>query len=335
MTKTYPFKKILVTGGCGFIGSSYIQNILNNYDDIEVKNIDLMTYATSRKTLALLDEHKNFSHSTLDISKFSLIDKEIKSFDPDLIVNFAAESHVDNSIEGALPFINSNILGVFNLLEISKNLRDRNKKKFLFHQISTDEVYGDLDASEPAFTEEHPYDPSSPYSATKASADMLVSAWGRTFKIPYLITNCSNNFGPRQYSEKLIPKIIFNAMNNIDIPIYGDGLNIRDWIYVDDHTQAIIELHKKDIVADRFNIGGDNEITNLDLVENIIKILESHYNLNPRIKFVGDRKGHDARYAINMKKTNSFIGKLPRKTFQENLEKTIAWYVGNSEWWDR
>ena len=335
MTKTYPFKKILVTGGCGFIGSSYIQNILNNYDGIEVQNIDLMTYATSKKTLALLDEYKNFSHSTLDISNFSLIDKEIKSFDPDLIVNFAAESHVDNSIEGALPFVNSNILGVFNLLEISKNLRDRNKKKFLFHQISTDEVYGDLDASEPAFTEEHPYDPSSPYSATKASADMLVSAWGRTFEIPYLITNCSNNFGPRQYSEKLIPKIICNAMNNIDIPIYGNGLNIRDWIYVDDHTQAIIELHKKDIVADRFNIGGDNEITNLDLVENIIKILESHYNLNPRIKFVGDRKGHDARYAINMKKTNSFIGELPRKTFQENLEKTIAWYVKNSDWWDR
>ena len=334
MTKTYPFKKILVTGGCGFIGSSYIQNILNNYDGIEVQNIDLMTYATSKKTLALLDEYKNFSHSTLDISNFSLIDKEIKSFDPDLIVNFAAESHVDNSIEGALPFVNSNILGVFNLLEISKNLRDRNKKKFLFHQISTDEVYGDLDASEPAFTEEHPYDPSSPYSATKASSDMLVSAWGRTFEIPYLITNCSNNFGPRQYSEKLIPKIIFNAMNNIDIPIYGNGLNIRDWIYVDDHTQAIIELHKKDIVADRFNIGGDNEITNLDLVENIIKILESHYNLNPRIKFVEDRKGHDARYAINMKKTNSFIGELPRKTFQENLEKTIAWYVKNSDWWD-
>ena len=335
MTRTYPFKKILVTGGCGFIGSSYIQNILNNYDGIEVQNIDLMTYATSKKTLALLDEYQNFSHSTIDISNFSLIDKEIKNFDPDLIVNFAAESHVDNSIEGALPFVNSNILGVFNLLEISKNLRDRNKQNFLFHQISTDEVYGDLDASEPAFTEEHPYDPSSPYSATKASADMLVSAWGRTFEIPYLITNCSNNFGPRQYSEKLIPKIIFNAMNNIDIPIYGNGLNIRDWIYVDDHTQAIIELHKKDIVADRFNIGGDNEITNLDLVENIIKILESHYNLNPRIKFVGDRKGHDARYAINMKKTNSFIGELPRKTFQENLEKTIAWYIKNSDWWDR
>ena len=335
MTRTYPFRKILVTGGCGFIGSSYIQNILENYDGIEVQNIDLMTYATSKKTLALLEECKNFSHSTLDISNFALIDKEIKNFDPDLIVNFAAESHVDNSIEGALPFVNSNILGVFNLLEISKNLRDRNKKNFLFHQISTDEVYGDLDASEPAFTEEHPYDPSSPYSATKASADMLVSAWGRTFEIPYLITNCSNNFGPRQYSEKLIPKIIFNAMNNIDIPIYGNGLNIRDWIYVDDHTQAIIELHKKGIVADRFNIGGDNEITNIDLVEHIIKILESHYNLNPRIKFVDDRKGHDARYAINMKKTNSFLGELPRKTFQENLEKTIAWYIKNSDWWDR
>ena len=335
MNRTYPFKKIVVTGGCGFIGSSYIQNILNNYDGIEVLNIDLMTYATSKKTLALLDEYKNFSHSTLDISNFALIDKEIKNFNPDLIVNFAAESHVDNSIEGALPFVNSNILGVFNLLEISKNLRDRNKKKFLFHQISTDEVYGDLDPYEPAFTEEHPYDPSSPYSATKASADMLVSAWGRTFKIPYLITNCSNNFGPRQYSEKLIPKIICNAMNDIAIPIYGNGLNIRDWIYVDDHTQAIIELHKKDIVADRFNIGGDNEITNLDLVENVIKILQSQYNLNPKIKFVDDRKGHDARYAINMKKTNSFLGELPRKTFQENLEKTIAWYIKNSDWWNQ
>ena len=288
MTRMYPFKKILVTGGCGFIGSSYIQNILNNYKDIEVRNIDLMTYATSKKTLALLDEHKNFFHSTLDISNFAAIDREIMNFDPDLLVNFAAESHVDNSIEGALPFINSNILGVFNLLEISKNIRDQKKKKFLFHQISTDEVYGDLDASAPAFTEEHPYDPSSPYSATKASADMLVSAWGRTFEIPYLITNCSNNFGPRQYSEKLIPKIICNAMNNIDIPIYGNGLNI----------------------------------------------LKTKYNINPIIKFVEDRKGHDRRYAIDMKKTNALLGDLPRNTFQQNLETTIAWYIKNSDWWD-
>ncbi|MDB9908018.1 dTDP-glucose 4,6-dehydratase [Gammaproteobacteria bacterium] len=334
MNRIYPFKKILVTGGCGFIGSSYIQNILNNYDGIEVQNIDLMTYATSKKTLALLDEYKNFSHSTIDISNFAAIDGEIKNFSPDLIVNFAAESHVDNSIEGALPFINSNILGVFNLLEISKNLRDQNKKNFLFHQISTDEVYGDLDASDPAFTEEHPYEPSSPYSATKASADMLVSAWGRTFKIPYLITNCSNNFGPRQYSEKLIPKIIFNGMKGIDIPIYGNGLNIRDWIFVDDHTQAIIELHKKSIVAGRFNIGGDNEITNIDLVKNILGVLKVKYSLDPKIKFVEDRKGHDRRYAINMKKTNALLGDIPKNTFQENLETTIAWYIENSDWWD-
>jgi len=334
MNKTYPFKKILVTGGCGFIGSSYIQNILNNYDGIEVQNIDLMTYATSKKTLALLDEYKNFSHSAIDISNFAAIDGEIKNFCPDLIVNFAAESHVDNSIEGALPFINSNILGVFNLLEISKNLRDQNKKNFLFHQISTDEVYGDLDTSEPAFTEEHPYEPSSPYSATKASADMLVSAWGRTFKIPYLITNCSNNFGPRQYSEKLIPKIIFNGMKGIDIPIYGNGLNIRDWIFVDDHTQVIIELHKKSIVAGRFNIGGDNEITNIDLVKNILGILKVKYSLDPKIKFVDDRKGHDRRYAIDMKKTNALLGDIPKNTFQENLETTIAWYIENSDWWD-
>ena len=334
MNRIYPFKKILVTGGCGFIGSSYIQNILNNYDGIEVQNIDLMTYATSKKTLALLDEYKNFSHSTIDISNFAAIDGEIKNFYPDLIVNFAAESHVDNSIEGALPFINSNILGVFNLLEIAKNLRDQNKKNFLFHQISTDEVYGDLDANEPAFKEEHPYEPSSPYSATKASADMLVSAWGRTFKIPYLITNCSNNFGPRQYSEKLIPKIVLNGMKGIDIPIYGNGLNIRDWIFVDDHTQAIIELHKKSIVAGRFNIGGDNEITNIDLVKNILDILKVKYNLDPKIKFVEDRKGHDRRYAIDMKKTNALLGDIPKSTFQENLETTIAWYIENSNWWD-
>ena len=334
MNRIYPFKKILVTGGCGFIGSSYIQNILNNYDGIEIQNIDLMTYATSKKTLALLDEYKNFSHSTIDISNFAAIDGEIKNFSPDLIVNFAAESHVDNSIEGALPFINSNILGVFNLLEISKNLRDQNKKNFLFHQISTDEVYGDLEASEPAFTEEHPYKPSSPYSATKASADMLVSAWGRTFKIPYLITNCSNNFGPRQYSEKLIPKIIFNGMKGIDIPIYGNGLNVRDWIFVDDHTQAIIELHKKSILAGRFNIGGDNEITNIDLVKNILGILKIKYSLDPKIKFVEDRKGHDRRYAIDMKKTNALLGDIPKNTFQENLETTIAWYIENYDWWD-
>jgi dTDP-glucose 4,6-dehydratase len=334
MNRTYPFKKILVTGGCGFIGSSYIQNILNNYDGIEIQNIDLMTYATSKKTLALLDEYKNFSHSTIDISNFDAINEEVKNFYPDLIINFAAESHVDNSIEGALPFINSNILGVFNLLEISKNLRDQNNKNFLFHQISTDEVYGDLEASEPAFTEEHPYKPSSPYSATKASADMLVSAWGRTFKIPYLITNCSNNFGPRQYSEKLIPKIIFNGMKGIDIPIYGNGLNVRDWIFVDDHTQAIIELHKKSILAGRFNIGGDNEITNIDLVKNILGILKIKYSLDPKIKFVEDRKGHDRRYAIDMKKTNALLGDIPKNTFQENLETTIAWYIENYDWWD-
>ena len=293
-----------------------------------------MTYATSKKTLALLDEYKNFSHSTIDISNFDAINEEVKNFYPDLIINFAAESHVDNSIEGALPFINSNILGVFNLLEISKNLRDQNNKNFLFHQISTDEVYGDLEASEPAFTEEHPYKPSSPYSATKASADMLVSAWGRTFKIPYLITNCSNNFGPRQYSEKLIPKIIFNGMKGIDIPIYGNGLNVRDWIFVDDHTQAIIELHKKSILAGRFNIGGDNEITNIDLVKNILGILKIKYSLDPKIKFVEDRKGHDRRYAIDMKKTNALLGDIPKNTFQENLETTIAWYIENYDWWD-
>jgi len=334
MTKNYPYKKILVTGGCGFIGSSYVLNILENYDDIQILNIDLMTYATSKKTLALLSKNKNFSHLALDISNYSSIESEILNFLPNLIVNFAAESHVDNSINGAMPFINSNILGVFNLLEISKNLAAQNNEIFLFHQISTDEVYGDLEINDPAFTEDHPYNPSSPYSATKSSADMLVSAWGRTYGIPYLITNCSNNFGPRQHFEKLIPKVIFNAINNIDIPIYGNGLNIRDWIYVDDHTQAIIELHKKNFDSDRFNIGGNNELSNIELVNAIIEILKSKYNLNPKINFVEDRKGHDKRYAINMKKTHDFIGELPKNSFQINLEQTISWYIENSKWWD-
>ena len=333
MTKNYPYKKILVTGGCGFIGSSYILNILKNYNDIQILNIDLMTYATSKKTLALLSENKNFSHLALDISNYSTIESEILNFLPNLIINFAAESHVDNSINGALPFINSNILGVFNLLEISKKITTQNDENFLFHQISTDEVFGDLQINEPAFTEGHPYNPSSPYSASKSSADMLVSAWGRTFGIPYLITNCSNNFGPRQHSEKLIPKVIFNSINSIDIPIYGNGLNIRDWIYVDDHTQAIIELHKKYIDSDRFNIGGNNELSNIELVNAIIEILKSQYNLDPKINFVEDRKGHDKRYAINMIKTNDFIGELPKNSFKENLGKTISWYMENSQWW--
>ena len=220
----------------------------------------------------------------------------------------------------------------FNLLQISKNLM--HNKKFLCHQISTDEVFGDLSADEPAFKETTPYEPSSPYSASKASADMLVSAWGRTFKIPYMITNCSNNFGPRQYSEKLIPKIIFNAVNGIDIPIYGNGLNVRDWIYVDEHTNTIIELHKNLTNSDRFNIGGDNEITNLDLVNNIIQILETKYQLQPKIIFVEDRKGHDQRYAVDMSKTDEYLQTNGHGNFQQNLEETIAWYIENFDWWD-
>lgn len=332
MTTEYPYKKILVTGGCGFIGSSFIQNILANYPEVEIQNIDLMTYATSKKTLGLFTGYKNFLHTQINIADYEAVKEVTGNFAPNLIVNFAAESHVDNSINGAQPFIDSNIIGTFNLLEISKNLM--HNKKFLFHQISTDEVFGDLSANEPAFKETNPYEPSSPYSASKASADMLVAAWGRTFKIPYMITNCSNNFGPRQYSEKLIPKIIFNAVNGINIPIYGNGLNVRDWIYVDEHTNTIVELHKKLTHSDRFNIGGDNEITNLDLVNNIIQILETKYQLQPKIIFVEDRKGHDQRYAVDMSKTDEFLQINGHGNFQQNLEETIAWYIENSDWWD-
>ena len=332
MTQEYPYKKILVTGGGGFIGSSYIKNLLENYNGFEIMNLDIMSYAASQKTLDLFREYENFHHSHIDISDLEKVKKIFKVFSPNLVVNFAAESHVDNSIYGAAPFIQSNIVGTFNLLEASKNLLDNSN--FLFHQISTDEVFGDLDEQDPAFKETDPYDPSSPYSASKASSDMLVSAWGRTYQMPYLITNCSNNFGPRQYKEKLIPKIICNTIDGIEIPVYGNGLNIRDWIFVDDHTDTIIELHKKDIKSERFNIGGNNEIGNLELIKEIMQILESKYELSPKIKFVKDRQGHDKRYAINMTKTDKFLNRNTKYNFSKNLEATIEWYIKNVNWWD-
>ncbi|SVD31283.1 uncharacterized protein METZ01_LOCUS384137, partial [marine metagenome] len=259
----YPYKRILVTGGAGFIGSTFIEKILNRFSDFEILNIDKLTYASSYRTLNLFNSYSNYSFKEIDISEFANLKLIVDSFLPDLIVNFAAESHVDNSINFADEFVQSNILGTYNLLQTALQLQFSNS--CLFHHISTDEVYGDLQPYDDSFTEQSNFRPSSPYSSTKAAADLLVMAWGRTYKLPFLITNCSNNYGPRQHIEKLIPKIIVNAMFEEIIPIYGDGKNIRDWIYVEDHINAIFELHSKNIVNEVFNIGGNNERANIDL----------------------------------------------------------------------
>ena len=273
--KNYPFKRVLVTGGAGFIGSSFIEQLINLDNAVQILNIDNISYSVSNKTIQMLNQSSDHSHLKIDITDHKNLKKIIKEFNPELLINFAAESHVDNSINSALPFINTNIIGTFNLLESFRELSSLDKR--LFHHISTDEVYGDLDFDEEPFNESSQYKPSSPYSASKAASDMLVHSWGRTHKVPYLITNCSNNFGPRQYTEKLIPKIIINAMNNENIPIYGDGLNIRDWIFVDDHTNILLKLHMKKIINDSVNIGSKCEKSNLEIIKTISEILKEKY----------------------------------------------------------
>ena len=327
----YPFKRVLVTGGAEFIGSSFIQQLSNLDNNIQIVNIDNISYAASSNTLKLLEKLPNYSHLNIDITDTAKLHEAVKAFHPELLINFAAESHVDNSIKSAFPFINTNIIGTFNLLESIKSLPDMNK--FLFHHVSTDEVYGDLEKSDLPFTESTQYQPSSPYSASKAASDMLVLAWGRTYKIPYLITNCSNNFGPRQFLEKFIPKIIFNSLNGIEVPIYGDGMNIRDWIYVEDHVDVILQLHSKSIKNDCVNIGSNCEKSNIEILSTISKILEKKYSIKVKYSYVEDRIGHDKRYAIDMSKAEMLLNKEIRHNFNANMEKTIEWYVNNPEWW--
>ena len=330
----YPYKRILVTGGAGFIGSTFIEKILNHFSDFDILNIDKLTYASSHRTLNLFNSYSNYSFKEIDISEFANLKLIVDSFLPDLIINFAAESHVDNSISFADEFVQSNILGTYNLLQIALELQFSNS--CLFHHISTDEVYGDLQPYDDSFTEQSNFRPSSPYSSTKAAADLLVMAWGRTYKLPFLITNCSNNYGPRQHIEKLIPKIIVNAMLEETIPIYGDGKNIRDWIYVEDHINAIFALHNKNIINEVFNIGGNNERANIDLTYLIINQLNKYPNINvskKSIKFVKDRKGHDLRYAIDSSKLIKQTNWKPLTPFDEGIKLTIDWYLENSEWW--
>ena len=322
--------KILVTGGGGFIGSHYINEILSLYPHKEILNLDCISYATSNKTLDLLNDFKNYRFKQIDINNFDDVLLAFKNFEPDLVVHFAAESHVDNSVSGPKIFLETNIMGTFNLLQASLEIK-KILPSVIFHHVSTDEVYGDLDFHEAKFTEFSNYQPSSPYSASKASSDLLVQSWARTFDLNYIITNCSNNFGARQHTEKLIPTVIRKILGKKKIPIYGNGLNIRDWIFAKDHAQAIISIHEHDLINEKINIGGDHEISNLALVKLILGMMDCNEDL---IEFVDDRLGHDLRYAIDNSKIYSLTDWRPSQDFIKNIQKTIEWYQNNPNWWE-
>ena len=329
------FKSILVFGGLGFIGSEYVLRIRNKFQKAKIINFDSQNYATSENTKELLNAIENYEYINSDIRDREAVRSVFEDYKPDLIVNFAAESHVDNSIESSEIFIDTNIKGTYNILESARKLQ-KNKSNFLVHHISTDEVFGDLDLNGTSkFFEETPYDPSSPYSASKAASDHLVRAWSRTYKLDYLITNCSNNFGPRQHPEKLIPKAIKLILDNKKVPIYGKGTNIRDWIFVGEHVDRLVELQASSIRNDTFLIGGNNELTNIEIIQKLTSILEptKTWDLHESIQFVEDRKGHDLRYAIDDSKLRKFLNHKKRESFLEQLKQTVDWYQNNLSWW--
>ena len=329
--------KILVTGGCGFIGSNFIKKqIINNYNTI--LNYDKLTYAGNKNNLTKIRNSEYYTFIKGDICNSKLISDTINNFRPDILVHFAAESHVDRSIDKPLNFIDTNIIGTSVLLESSLKYLKKINKPFRFIHVSTDEVYGSLD-DVGKFTELSPYNPSSPYSASKASSDFLVKSWFRTYDFPSIITNCSNNYGPYQFPEKLIPLIITNCFDEKPLPVYGSGENIRDWLYVDDHCNAINMIISKGILGNTYNIGGNNEIKNIDIVTTICSILDK---VKPRqnnklysdlIKYIKDRPGHDFRYAIDSTKIKNEIGWEPQSSFISSLNKTVLWYLNNENWW--
>ena len=332
--------KILITGGAGFIGSAVIRNIINNTADT-VLNLDKLTYAGNLESLADIEGNSRYEFVKGDICDQTILDEIFSRFKPNVVMHLAAESHVDRSIDGPSDFIQTNIFGTFSILESSRTYWSSldDKSDFRFHHISTDEVYGSL-GDLGFFTELSSYDPSSPYSASKASSDHLVRAWNRTYGLPVLITNCSNNYGPYQFPEKLIPLAILNALEGKPIPIYGNGQQVRDWLHVNDHAQALYEVVTKGRVGETYNIGGNNEKTNLNVVLKICEILdklvpERPNNINKYsdlIDFVDDRPGHDQRYAIDASKIQSTLGFSPAETFESGLTNTINWYLNNSGW---
>ena len=336
--------KILVTGGSGFIGSNFIHYLINNTDYQRIINLDKLTYAGNNDNLINIQQNIRYKFIKGDICDRQCIKKIFQDYSPNKIVHFAAESHVDRSIDGPKDFINTNIVGTSILLEESlsyyNKLKKLSKSSFKFHHISTDEVFGSL-GEKGFFVEDSPYDPSSPYSASKASSDHLVRAWHRTFGLPVTISNCSNNYGPYQFPEKLIPLMIINCLSNKSLPVYGKGENIRDWLYVEDHCKAINLILQEGAIGDTYNIGGNNEISNINIVESICTILDklkpsnSGKSYKQLISFVKDRPGHDFRYAINTTKIKKDLNWEPKETFDSGLTKTIKWYLENENWWKK
>lgn len=320
--------KIVVTGGAGFIGGNFVHYMLNKYNDYKIIVVDALTYAGNMETLDSVKDNANFSFYKIDIADREAVYEMFEKEHPDMVVNFAAESHVDRSIENPEIFLKTNIMGTAVLMDACRKYGIRR-----YHQVSTDEVYGDLPLDRPDlfFTEETPIHTSSPYSSSKASADLLVGAYHRTYGLPVTISRCSNNYGPYHFPEKLIPLIIVNALNDNNIPVYGTGENIRDWLYVEDHCIAIDLILHKGKAGEIYNIGGHNERSNLEVVKTVLKELGKSEDL---IKFVGDRKGHDLRYAIDPTKIHNELGWLPTTTFDEGIKKTIKWYLDNKSWWE-
>jgi dTDP-glucose 4,6-dehydratase len=339
--------KILVTGGAGFIGSAVIRHIINNTTDCVV-NVDKLTYAGNLESLTDIENSDRYAFEQVDICERSALDIVLEQHQPDVVMHLAAESHVDRSIDGPAAFIETNIVGTYTLLEASRaywnTLKEDKKVTFRFHHISTDEVYGDLEGPTDLFTEETSYAPSSPYSASKASSDHLVRAWLRTYGFPTLVTNCSNNYGPYHFPEKLIPLVILNALDGKALPVYGDGQQIRDWLYVEDHARALYLVASKGQIGETYNIGGHNEKANIEVVKTICELLEELVPENTYSKtnsdgfeslitYVKDRPGHDVRYAIDASKIERELGWKPEESFETGIRKTVEWYLSNNEWW--
>ena len=338
--------KILVTGGAGFIGSAVVRHIIENTQD-EVRVMDCLTYAGNLESLATVADSERYSFTQTDITDAKSVSEQFSDFRPDIVMHLAAESHVDRSIDGPAAFIQTNLIGPFTLLEAARHyysaLDAAQKQAFRFHHISTDEVYGDLHGTDDLFTEETPYAPSSPYSASKAGSDHLVRAWNRTYGLPVVVTNCSNNYGPYHFPEKLIPLTILNALAGKPLPVYGNGEQIRDWLYVEDHARALYKVATEGKSGETYNIGGHNERKNIDVVRTICAILDKVVAQKPGnithfadlITFVTDRPGHDLRYAIDAAKIQRDLGWVPQETFESGIEKTVHWYLNNQTWWQR
>jgi len=331
--------KVVVTGGAGFIGSALVRMLISE-TDVEVINIDKLTYAGNLASLEKIAQSPRYRFVRADICDRPIIEDLFEEIQPDLIMHLAAESHVDRSIDGPATFIETNIVGTYTLLDVARaywsNLAPHRKDNFRFHHVSTDEVFGSL-GRDGHFTEASPYSPNSPYSASKASSDHLVRAWHHTYGFPIILTNCSNNYGPYQFPEKLIPLMILNGLEGKPLPIYGAGENVRDWLYVDDHASALWIAARNGNVGETYNIGGEAELRNIDVVEEICDVLDDICpSANPRrelITFVADRPGHDARYAMDISKIKRELGWCPRETFETALRKTVIWYLENSQWW--